>query len=247
MTTVITVACQKGGVGKTTTAVTLAHGLAIAGYPTLLVDLDPQGQCSPALGQPQRNGVFDWLINGPNTTNVEEPSRREHLYLLPGNQRTLTAQVVMQTEGTVLGSIRRGLADCERDFVVIDTSPSVGGFQEAALYAADWVVIPVACDMLSAEAAGQTLQMLVALHERGWQGVLLGILPTFYDDTTRESKAILDELNKLYGHYVLRPIHRATILRECVAVGKTIWELAPSSRSAAEYSRLVWRVSDGTT
>jgi chromosome partitioning protein len=247
--TIITVANQKGGVGKTTTAVSLAHGLAIKGYQTLLVDLDPQGQCASALGLVQEPGVFNLLVGGQTLRDVTRTTRRANLALIPGDKRTATAQIVLNAEGFDLAVVREVLRPAFRNglhFVVIDTAPSVGGLQEAALFAAKLVIIPTAVDYLATEGVVKVMDTLRSLEQKqGWQGIILGILPTFYDDVTKESAATLSDLHTTFGDgVVLSPIHRATVLRECASEGMTIWEKASKSRVAEEYAELVWRVND---
>ena len=245
---IITIANQKGGVGKTTTAVTLAHGLAIQGRETLLLDLDPQGQCASSLGLAHESGVFNLLAGGQTLRDVTRTTGRKGLTLIPGDKRTATAQIVLNAEGFDLGIIKNLLRPALRnglDLVVIDTAPSVGGLQEAALFAADLVVIPTAADYLATEGVVRVLETIAALAKRGWSGVVLGVLPTFYDDVTRESQATLADLNEMVGQdLVLPPVHRATLLRECASEGKTIWEVDPKSRPAQEYAELVWRIKD---
>lgn len=250
MSTIITIANQKGGVGKTTTAVTLAHGLAIQEQETLLIDLDPQGQCASALGQVQEPGAFNLLAGGQDLGDVTRTTGRTHLTLIPGDKRTATAQVVLNAEGfdlNVLKEILRPALQSGLETVIIDTAPSVGGLQEAALFASNYVIIPTATDYLSTEGVVRMMETLNVLRERGWQGKILGILPTFHDRVTRESQATLNDLSKTFGEEMIcPPIHRATILRECVSVGKTVWEIAPRSRAANEYAELVWKVSDAS-
>jgi chromosome partitioning protein len=132
------------------------------------------------------------------------------------------------------------------DFVILDTAPSVGRLQEMALWMADLVVIPSAVDFLSSAGIADLVGELAQLQAEGWKGSLLGVLPTFYDEVTNESKTNLTELQEAFGELVLPPIHRATALRECTAEGKTIFEFAPKSRAAEEYSALVWSVLDGS-
>jgi len=253
--TIITISNQKGGVGKTTTAVSLAHGLAVKGHQTLLVDLDPQGQCASALGLLEESGVFNLLVDlpaqsgGQTLADVTRTTGRSNLTLIPGDKRTATAQIVLNAEGFGLAVVRDVLKPALRNglhFVVIDTAPSVGGLQEAALFAADLVVIPTAVDYLATEGVVKVMNTLQTLEQKqDWQGAILGILPTFYDQVTRESAATLGDLKKSFGdETILPPIHRATVLRECASEGVTIWEKAPKSRVAKEYAELVWRVND---
>lgn len=246
----IAIVNQKGGVGKTTTAVTLAHGLALKGWQTLLVDLDPQGQCASSLGRDHEPGVFNVLVGGYALEDVIRTSGRERLRHVPGDKRTATAQIVMQAEGFDVGVVRRLVARLDGwvDAVVFDTAPSVGGLQEAAVYASDCVIVPTAADYLASEGVTQTMRTLGAIKERAqWEGGVLGILPTFFDEVTRESAATLDDLRRAYGERVLEPVHRATVLRECASEGKTIWEKSPRCRAAQEYASLVWGVYDETS
>jgi chromosome partitioning protein len=242
---IVAIANQKGGVGKTTTAVTLAHGLAIQGRTVLLVDLDPQGQCATALGREQEPGVANLLMEDVRLQDVLRTTGRDRLTLLPGNKRTSRALTILIAEGTYrIDLVKRIVAQTIYDWVVIDTAPTVGGLQEAAVFAADLVLVPVAADFLSAQAVQRTAETLKVLKtQHSWRGGLFGILPTFFDGQTNESQAILDDLRKSFGALVLPEIHRATVLRECVAAGRTIWEMSPKCRTAQEYARIVWRLS----
>ena len=246
----IAIANQKGGVGKTTTAVTLAHGLAIKGKEVLLVDADPQGHCALFLGLAQEPGLFNLLVGEMPLRDVVRTTRRSRLWLLPGNKRSGTAASVLGTEGAGIDTLRNALSgriDGERlDYIIIDTSPSVGGLQEMALYAADYVVIPVAVDLAAIAGALQLTETVKRLKQSGWKGGIFRVVPTFHDEYTRESRENLAELCQRFGDLVSDyAIHRATVLRECVALGQTIFELDPKSRAAAEYARLVWEVLDG--
>lgn len=246
---IIAIANQKGGVGKTTTAVTLAHGLALRGRRVLLVDLDPQGQCATFLGLRQESGVFDLLVGGRPLADVARSAdvndhRRQGLGLVPGDKRTATAQIVMTAEGYDLDALAGALGGTPADYILFDTSPSVGTLQEMALYAADWLIAPVATDYPAAEGLAGVLETLQAVERRGGSCRLLAVLPTMHDDVTRESAAALEQLQARLGDVVMSPIHRATVLRECAAEGLTIWEKAAKSRAGEEYAALVWRVLD---
>jgi len=243
----ICVANQKGGVGKTTTAVNLAHGLATKGKRVLLVDCDPQGQVATFLGLRQESGLFDLLVGGRPLADVVRSADTDHLdraglRVIPGDKRTATAQIVLAAEGFNLACLSDALKRAKVDYVVFDTSPSVGLLQEAALFAADWLLSPVATDYAATEGLAGVMDTLKAVKERGAKCQLLGVVPTFHDQVTRESKATLEQLAEHLGEAVWPPIHRATVLREATAEGLTIFEKAAKSRAAQEYGELVGRV-----
>lgn len=242
MNRIIAIANQKGGVGKTTTAVSLAHGLALRRRNVLLVDLDPQGQCATSLAVNPEPGVFNALVNP--RSDIRQWIRdtgREYLHLLPGDRSTATAQIVINAENRPIDailSLLRVLRN-EYDYILLDTAPSVGGIQERAVYASDLTLIPTATEFLSMDGLVQMMDLLGSLRERfHWNGRLLGILPTFYDEQTSESAKSIEELRGKFGKGILSPIHRATVLRECAADGVTIFEKAPASRVSQEYETL---------
>lgn len=247
-TKVICIANQKGGVGKTTTAVSLAHGLSQKGRRVLLIDLDPQGQSATALGRNPKPGAFYLLTMGmtPQETTFVQSwvhfSGREGLYLLPGDQQTMAAQTVLNAQDKPISAIRHSINRFFKEglhYIIFDTAPSVGGVQERAVWASDFVIVPTATEFLSADGVSKVLLMMSILQEKkNWRGNLLGILPTFYDEQTRESKATMDALRERFDNSVLDPIHRATLLRECAAEGQTIFEVDPLCRAAKEYQAL---------
>jgi chromosome partitioning protein len=246
MTHNIVIANQKGGVGKTTTAISLAHGLALRGRRVLLVDFDPQGQCATSLAIDSEAGVFNVLVN-PNAGMHQwiRDTTRSGFDLLPGDRSTATAQIVINAENRPIDSIQSLFKSVTREYecIIFDTAPSVGGIQERAIYAADLALIPTATEFLSMDGLAQMMELLALLRDKWyWNGKLLGILPTFYDTQTSESHKSLVELQEGFGESVLNPIHRATVLRECAAEGKTIFEMAPSSRAACEYEELTDQV-----
>ncbi len=241
---IITVANQKGGVGKTTTAVNLAHGLTRCGQRVLLADFDPQGQCATILGLKPESGAFNLLVAEIPLAQVARATDRPGLLVLLGDRKTATAQTVLNVQRSPITYTRQRLlepaAALNIDTIVIDTSPSVGELQEQALWASDGVLIPCAVDYLATDGVyniTQTLKRLV--EEFKWSGRIIGILPTFFDTVTRESKATLQDLQKRFSGLILEPVNRATILRECAVEGKTIFEIDPSSRAARQYQALV--------
>jgi chromosome partitioning protein len=246
----IVIANQKGGVAKTTTAVTVAHGLALKGYNVLLIDLDPQGQCASLLDMEQEQGVFSLLVNRPPLRDVMRTTGRANLFLLPGGKRTKSAEVLMAAEGGYRVDVLKRILDDPAlnngrlHTIVLDTAPSAGGLQENALFAADLLLIPSAVDHLALEGVAGILTTLQTLHRPALP--LLRIIPTFFDDQTRESRTNLARLREQFSDQTLAPIHRATVLRECAALGRTIFEHDPESRAAREYAAIVWEVLNVT-
>ena len=238
----VVVANQKGGVGKTTSAVNLAHNLALRDRRVLLVDLDPQGQCATSLAINPEPGAFNALVNSHSDIHQWiRDTGRNGLDLLPGDRSTATAQIVINAENRPIDAIRQIFRAVSReyDYVIFDTAPSVGGIQERAIYTADLMLIPTATEFLAMDGLAQMIELLNTLRGKAqWDGDLLGILPTFYDEQTSESGKSLKELQEGFSDGILSPIHRATVLRECAAEGKTIFEMAPASRASREYDEL---------
>jgi chromosome partitioning protein len=251
-TKVIAVCNQKGGVGKTTTAVSLAAGLARRGRECLLVDLDPQGQSAVTLGLSPEPGAFYLLTMGTaanETAFIKQYVRntgREQLWLLAGNQTTMAAQTVLNSQERPVSAIREAITRFTNNglnYIIFDTAPSVGGIQERAIWASDLVIVPTSTEYLSTDSVRKIADTLLYLQkEKAWKGALLGVLPTFFHDQLREHRAAMDDLRQGFGEHVLPPIHRSTLLSECPGESKTIFEKEPGSRSAQEYQAIVDRV-----
>ncbi len=249
MTKIITIANQKGGVGKTTTVINLAHGLTLRNKKVLIIDLDPQGQCATSLGMKPEEGAYYLLTMGtkPRETQFVQQfvrdTGRENLWLVPGDQTTNAAQTVINARDYPVSWIRTVLTRFMRNglnYVIIDTAPSVGGIQERALWAADLVVIPSSTEYLATDGVKKVAKAIIQLQQdKEWQGSFLGILPTMYREQLREHKAAIDDLRAGFINRVLEPIHRATTLSECPGEAKTIFEKDPQSRAAQEYEQFV--------
>lgn len=232
----------KGGCSKTTSTVTLGHGLVIQGKTVLIVDLDAQGQCATLLGIEQGPGVFDLLISERKPKEIIQQSGRPGLDLIPGNQKTATAQNVLTIERRPISELRDKLNGLGYDYILFDTAPSINDLTALGIYASDYFLIPTAVDFLSTEGIFKVMQSIKQIQEQtGHNGKLAGILPSFAD-ATKETQATLDDLKKNFPGAILPIIHRATIMRECAAAGKTIFEVDPQSRAAQEYNALISHV-----
>jgi len=248
-TKIITIANQKGGVGKTTTVINLAHGLALKGKKVLIIDLDPQGQCATSLGMKPEEGAYYLLTMGTKPRETQfikqfvRDTGRDNLWLVPGDQTTNAAQTVINARDYPVSWIHDVLVRFTQNglgYVIIDTAPSVGGIQERALWAADLVIIPSSTEYLATDGVKKVARSLVQLQrEKGWRGAFLGILPTMYREQLREHKAAIEELRRGFEGRVLDPVHRATTLSECPGEAQTIFEKDPRSRAAREYEQFV--------
>lgn len=237
---ILAIANQKGGVGKTTTAVTLAHGLALQGKRTLIIDLDTQGNAADALGMESGSELFDWLIKGEWKPMVA----RDDLYLIRSDKYTAVLKQTlagMDFRETVLA---RGLEIWSQayDYCVMDCAPSVDILHTAALVAADQLLIPTRLDQFAVKGATEIMTSLAAvkLASRS-ECELAGILPTFYDKVTNESQMQLVNLAEAFGELVWAPIAQDNSCRVANRKGKTLWEI-PRGRALAGYEGALGKV-----
>jgi chromosome partitioning protein len=231
----LAVANQKGGTGKTTTAVTVAHRLAMDGSDVLLVDTDPQGHVARALGRERRPGIW----NAVQWYNKEESlfisyDLRPNLDGVMSDQSTTRAKqalVTMRHRELVLSKLLDYLR-AEYDWCVIDCAPSVDVLHEAALIAADWLIVPTELNYLATDGVAQVIRLLRELQEGPFGAAgLLGILPTFLDRRKSETLVQLKQLHDTFGKLVLPPIPVDAAVERAPAYGQTIWEYDPKARS----------------
>lgn len=243
MTRFIGIVAEKGGVGKTTTALALSHDLARRGRAVILCDLDTQGHCARCLGLPAQPGLYNVMTGAVKLADALIEAR-PGLWLLPGDASTKDLKerlIDRRYRETILA---RALADVTADFVVIDTGPGRDILHDNAHHAVNEVVIPASCDFLALVGIRQTFETLAEVRNDGGHAIeVTAILPTFWDARTTESTTNVGKLRATFGDLVLSPVPRTTRLREAPAYGQTIWEYLPDGHPAAlAYKKLTARV-----
>lgn len=245
---IITVAVKKGGVGKTTTATTLAAGLARMGYQTLIVDTDPQAHAGAVLGIPAQDHIWAMLADG-HADPI--PTGRTGLHILTGGARNVWINQLAATQHHV-SALREGiLSSGPYDFAVIDTPPTSSWLVDAALYAADQVVAPVQLTKLAGMAGqefGAYVQAVRNAHNLA--PVPIVFLPTFRDDLTAVSFSTLADLRRVQNGATAEAIHRAAVVEKATGAGETLFEHRPANshdarqleRARREYADLIARV-----
>ncbi len=231
---IIAIANQKGGVGKTTTAVTLASGFARQGRKTLLIDLDAQGHASLSLGVEKSDHLYQWLVqNKPLKQSLQ--TVRPGLDLI-GSDRTTE---MVKRHITLLDFrehlLRQRLEKCAYDLVVLDLAPSVDVLHTNGLAASEWVIIPTRLDALAIDGVNEVLLKMGELRQNGHEFSGYRLLPTFFERTTSETIAQFEQLIQTFGENVLPPIPQDTHVREAAAFGKTVWEYCPNSPAVQGY------------
>lgn len=241
----LAIANQKGGVGKTTTAVTLAADLARGGYITVLCDLDAQGNAAACLGLSPAPALYKLLL-GMAPLDELLTEARPGLWFLASDASTAKVKMALAAEPYRESILARALAPLEADFCLLDCGPSRDLLHDLAHHAAGEVVIPTACDHLSLAGVKQELDSLQIVQEHGHKVDCLAILPTFYDTVTTESQTNLRRLVEAFGPLVLPAVPRCTRLREAPAAGLTLWEYLPEGHPACQaYAYLTARVLEG--
>ncbi len=243
---ILALANQKGGVGKTTTAVNLSAYLAARGFRVLLLDIDPQGNATSSLGVDKdacEFAIYDALLDKRTPlAAIVVPTGQERLSLAPSTSVLLGSETeaaltnVDQREHRLMDALQ-GLPPDVYDIALIDCPPSLGLLTLNALVAAEGVVIPIQCEFLALEGLAQ-LSSNIQLVKRGFNARLdiLGVLLTMYDGRTRLSAQVADEVrrffpNRLFATMIPRGIH----LAEAPSYGQSILGYDPASRGAQAY------------
>lgn len=227
---------QKGGVGKTTSAVTLAHGLARRGGRVLLVDLDAQGNVADSLGLEAGHELADLLtpVLPKQLSECLMPSGREHLDVLRSDKSTAALKIALAGVNFREYALADVLEQGKRlyDVAILDCAPSVDLLHTAALVAADWLLIPTRLDQMAVKGVRDVLESLGELHRLDRSHCKFGgVIPTFYDRQTNETQLQLENLVRQFTKFVLPPVPGDAVCRAASRVGKTLYEHAPACRA----------------
>ena len=241
----IAVALTKGGVGKTTTAVNLAAGLALAGHQVLLIDADTQGQAGKSLGIQPATGLNELVAGEANLDQVIAPAR-EGLSLLAGSKslaglKRLIARRDYGAERTLAEALEA--LDSRYDFVIVDTAPGWDVLTINVLFYVDEVLAPVSLEVMTLQGLLEFAQSLGSIQRYRDNLALRYVLPTFLDRRVRKSEEIMGQLAAYYPAQLCPPIRYNVRLSEAPGYRQHIFEYAPTSPGAEDYRTLTERIS----
>ena len=244
MAHIVSIVNQKGGVGKSTTAINLASFLAHLGKYVLLVDLDPQGNASSGLGHDisETKGTYEAMAGIHDARELIVPTPHEGLHLLPGAPNLAGAAVELVREMSREHKLHSSLLGVRNDYdyIIIDNPPTLGLLTINGLVAADSLLIPVQAEYYSLEGLSQLMQTVNMVRQSIKPELeIMGAVITMFDARTKLSNQVLEELYKHFPEKIFRSvIPRSVRLAEAPSFGQSILHYDPSSKAAKAYERL---------
>jgi len=241
---IIAIANQKGGVGKTTTAISLGGCFGVLEYKTLLVDADPQANATSGVGLDPKNSrnIYDCLVNDVDPRELIISTNNPNLDIIPSHIDFVGAEIEMIKLTNHEYMLRNTLAKIkdDYDFIIIDCSPSLGLITVNALTAADSVLVPVQCEFFALEGLGKLLNTIKIVQGRLNNDLEIeGILLTMYDTRTRLANQVVDEVKTHFQELVFDTVvHRTVKLSEAPSHGETIILHDAASKGAINYLNL---------
>jgi chromosome partitioning protein len=244
---IIAVANQKGGVGKTTTSVNLGHALAEKGQRILIVDLDPQGNATSALGMQEleNENLYEALLGDGSIVDKILPTRIDGLFLVPANLDLAGVEVEIVRMGDHLTRLSKALSilrdDQTFDFILLDCPPSLGILMTNALAAADELLTPIQCEYFALEGLVKIVRVVEQVRDSGANDQLEigGIVMTMFDSRTNLSAQVVADVRKHFGEKVYKMVvPRSVRLSEAPSFGKSILEYDSGGVGAYAYRAL---------
>ena len=240
----ICVALSKGGVAKSSTAVAISHGLAMAGKKVLLVDTDDQGQDAFLLGVQPSKGLADVIGAGVRAQDALFQARDNLWILAGGKSLSDIKRSIGQNASEAVQAVTKSLAKLEGkfDFVIIDTAPSWDPLTISSLFYCTEVLTPVSLEVLTLNSLVEFSERLRGVQEHNKKLQHRYLVPTFLDRRVKKSSEILEQLKKYYPAQICDPVKYCVRISESAGFGKTIFEFAPTSSGASDYKKTVTRI-----
>ncbi|MDG1989752.1 MAG: AAA family ATPase [Dehalococcoidia bacterium] len=241
---IIAISNQKGGVGKTTTAVTIATELALKGNSTLIIDCDPQANTTSSFGiiSNENNSIYNILTNNNQMNHVIQKTDIKHLSILPSNKDLLAAEIELVDITNRETILKRQIENVKNqyDYIIIDTPPALGLLTLNCLTASKWVIIPMQVEYFALEGLNNLMHTIKLIKQKvNIEMSILGIILTMFDKRNKLSFEIEEQISQYYGEMLLGRIPRSIRLAEAPSHGLPIQEYDNDSSGAKAYREIV--------